>query len=100
MKIDIQQLKEIEQSCGQFEIGRIIGGGNHNYLRFGYWHSVDWKTLQTILGPRIVVEEDSDYDEDCGWKYSYILYDRMEWNTIQKNRYGKKEPRKTPVNNL
>jgi hypothetical protein len=33
-----------------------------------------------------VVEEDSDYDEDCGWKYSYTLYDRFEWDEIKRKR--------------
>jgi hypothetical protein len=99
MKIDIEKLKQIEEALGQFEVGRIFGGGNHNYLRFGYWRPTDWKTLQDILGPSIVVEEDSDYDDDCGWKYSYVLYDRMEWDMIQKNRREQMESWRVPVNN-
>jgi hypothetical protein len=86
MKIDIEKLKKIEEVCGQFEIGRIMGCGDHNYLRFGYWKSVDVDSLSEILGPSIVVEEDSDYDDDCGWKYSYTLYDCHEWAEIKRKR--------------
>jgi hypothetical protein len=86
MKIDIEKLKKIEEACGQFEIGRIMGGGDHNYLRFGYWKPTDLDKLTEILGPSIVVEEDSDYDDDCGWKYSYTLYDRYEWGEIKRKR--------------
>ena len=46
MKIEIEKLKQIENALGQFEVCRIFGGGNHNYLRFGYWRPTDWKTLQ------------------------------------------------------
>ena len=99
MKIEIEKLKQIENALGQFEVCRIFGGGNHNYLRFGYWRPTDWKTLQEILGHSIVVEEDSDDDDDCGWKYSYVLYDRMEWDTIQKNRREQMESWRAPVNN-
>ena len=99
MKIEIEKLKQIENALGQFEVCRIFGGGNHNYLRFGYWRPTDWKTLQEILGHSIVVEEDSDYDDDCGWKYSYVLCDRMEWDTIQKNRREQMESWRAPVNN-
>jgi hypothetical protein len=86
MKIDIEKLKKIEEACGQFEIGRIMGCGDHNYLRFGYWKSVDVDSLSEILGPSIVVEEDSDYDDDYGWKYSYTLYDCHEWAEIKRKR--------------
>ena len=96
MKIDIEKLKKIEEACGSFDIGRIIGGGNYNYLRFGYWKPTDWETLQNILAPTIVVEEDSDYDDDCGWKYSFktivvnthFLIEHLQ--LIHKNRYEKR----------
>lgn len=87
MKIDIEVLKKIESEFGQFEIGRVMGGGNHNYLRFGYWQPVDVDKLQEILPKSIVVEEDSfDHDEDCGWKYSYTIYDTFEWEAIRRRR--------------
>jgi len=86
MKIDISTLKKIEEKFGQFEIGRVWGGGNHNYLRFGYWNSVNLGALQEILGHSVVVVEDDDYDDDCGWKYSYTLYDKWEWDQIQERR--------------
>jgi hypothetical protein len=46
-------------------------------LRFDYWQQVDTQKLQDILGTSIVVEEDSDYDDDCGYKYMYILFDSI-----------------------
>src|SRR5210317_1152402 len=86
MKIDISKLKEVEKAFGQFEIGRIMGNGNHNYFRFGYWRPVDLGVLQAIMAPSIVVVEDDIYDDDCGWKYSYTLYEKWEWDQIQERR--------------
>ena len=101
MKIGIEKLKQIEEACGQFEIGRIMGGGDHNYLRFGYWRPINLGVIviQEILGPSIVVEEESDYDDDCGWKYSYVLYDSLEWNMIQLERRKRLWGTTTEVNN-
>jgi hypothetical protein len=86
MKIDISKLKEVEKAFGQFEVGRIMGNGNHNYFRFGYWRPVDLGVLQAIMAPSIVVVEDDIYDDDCGWKYSYTLYEKWEWDQIQERR--------------
>lgn len=86
MEISIEILKKIEEEFGQFEIGRIIGGSNHNYLRFGYWKPIDIEKLHEILPVSIIAEEDSDLDDDCGWKYSYAIYDTFEWETIRSKR--------------
>jgi len=86
MKIDISKLKEVEKAFGQFEVGRIMGNGNHNYFRLGYWRPVDLGVLQAIMAPSIVVVEDDIYDDDCGWKYSYTLYEKWEWDQIQERR--------------
>lgn len=86
MKIDISKLKKVEEAFGQFEIGRIWGNGNHNYFRFGYWKQIDLGVLQEIIGHSIVVVEDDLYDDDCGWKYSYTLYEKFEWDQIQQQR--------------
>jgi len=86
MKIDISKLKEVEKAFGQSEVGRIMGNGNHNYFRFGYWRPVDLGVLQAIMAPSIVVVEDDIYDDDCGWKYSYTLYEKWEWDQIQERR--------------
>lgn len=86
MKIDISKLKEVEEAFGQFEIGRIMGCGNHNYFRFGYWKPIDLGVLNAIMGPSIVVVEEDDYDDDCGWKYSYTLYEKWEWDQMEKDR--------------
>lgn len=72
-KISISKLKEIEKEFGDFEIGQVMGGGNSLYLRFGYWNQVDAEKLQSILGNSATVVEDDDYDDDCGWNYSYLL---------------------------
>ena len=47
------------------------------YLRFGYWDQINTGKLQEIIGTSIVVEEDSDYDDDCGNKYMYRLFDSI-----------------------
>ena len=57
MKIDISTLKKVEDEFGQFEIGRIWGGGNHNYLRFGYWQPViGFEKLQEIMDQKVTME--------------------------------------------
>lgn len=91
MKIDISTLKKIEEEFGQFEIGRILGMGNHNYFRFGYWKSVNLAKLQEIMGHSIIVIEEDDFDDDCGWKYSYTLYEKYEWERMQKDRQERLE---------
>ena len=39
--LNISVLTKIEKEFGNFEIGQTWGGGNPNYLRFGYWNQVD-----------------------------------------------------------
>lgn len=72
-KISIKTLKEIENQFGDFEIGQVMGGGNSVYLRFGYWQRVDVVKLQEVIGNSANVVEDDDYDDDCGWLFSYKL---------------------------
>ena len=72
-KISIKTLKEIENQLGEFEVGQTYGGGNDVYLRFGYWKQVDITKLQEVIGTTIKVVEDEDFDDDCGWQYSYKL---------------------------
>lgn len=72
-KISISKLKQVEQELGDFEIGQVMGGSNAVYLRFGYWSQVDVQKLQNILGNSATVVEEDDYDDDCGWNYSYKL---------------------------
>lgn len=72
-KLSISQLKEVEKELGDFQIGQVMGNSNPIYLRFGYWKQVDVEKLQSILSNSATVVEDSDYDDDCGWNYSYIL---------------------------
>lgn len=72
-KLNITVLKKIEEEFGNFEIGQVFGGMNQVYLRFGYWNKVDIDKLNEILNPLNTVWEDEDYDDDCGWQYSYKL---------------------------
>ena len=69
-KISIKTLKEIENQFGEFDLGQFYGS-NEVYLRFGYWKQIDITKLQEILGTANEVVEDVDFDDDCGWQYSY-----------------------------
>ena len=71
--IGIKTLKEIEAEFGDFEIKQVFGGSYDIYLRFGYWRRVDVIKLQQIIGNLANVVEDDDYDDDCGWLFSYKL---------------------------
>jgi len=71
--LNISVLTKIEKEFGNFEIGQTFGGGNPNYLRFGYWNQVDVTKLNEIINPINEVVEDEYYDDDCGLKYSYKL---------------------------
>ena len=70
-KIDFKTLEKINNEIGEFEIGQVWGGDNDVYLRFGYWKRVDVNKLNEILGHLNEVREDDDFDDDCGWQYSY-----------------------------
>ena len=69
-RIDINQLKKVEEVLGSFDMDQTMGS-NSVYLRFGYWRRVDLNKLQEILGKNVV--EQDIYDDDCGWLYSYHL---------------------------
>ena len=71
--LNISILTKIEKEFGNFEIEPNWGGGNPNYLRFGYWNQVDVTKLNEILNPINEVVEDEYYDDDCGWKYAHKL---------------------------
>ena len=72
-KISFKTLTKINETFREFEIGQVFGGHNQVYLRFGYWNKVDIDKLNEILNPLNSVWEDEDYDDDCGWKYSYKI---------------------------
>lgn len=72
-KIEFKTLEKINNEIGEFEIGQTFGGGNPVYFRFGYWKQVDVNKLNEILGHLNEVVEDKDFDDDCGWQYSYKL---------------------------
>jgi len=71
--ISIKTLKEIQVEFGDFEIKQVFGGSYDIYLRFGYWRRVDVNKLQQIIGNTANVVEDDDYDDECGWLFSYKL---------------------------
>ena len=72
-KLAFKILEKINQEFGNFEIGQVFGGSNDVYLRFGYWNRVDVTKLNEILGHLNTAVEYDDYDDDCGYKYSYHL---------------------------
>jgi hypothetical protein len=72
-KLSSKKVVELAAEFGEFEIGQVMGGSNSVYLRFGYWRRVDIEKLQKMLGAGFTVVEDDDFDDDCGWKYSYKL---------------------------
>jgi len=80
MRLSIEVLKKIESEFGEFDISQVMGGTNDMYLRFGYWNQINTGKLSEILGESIIVEEDSDYDDDCGYKYMYRLFDTIFHN--------------------
>lgn len=41
------------------------------YLRIGYWEMLDSKTATELSD--YIDDIDCEYDEDCGWLYSYPL---------------------------
>jgi hypothetical protein len=77
MKISSSKIKEFEETFGKFEICRSEGKNARTYLRFGYWRKVNFEVLKSLL-PLFDVYEESDYDEDCGWKYSYTIISKIK----------------------
>jgi hypothetical protein len=73
MKININELKEIDKHLGQFEIRQSTSKNPETYLRFGYWRKINLKVLSKILELYANVYEESIYDDDTGWKYWYVL---------------------------
>lgn len=69
-RIDITQLKKVEEAFGDFDMDQSLGS-NNVYLRFGYWRQINLSKLKEIIGNN--VEENDIYDDDCGWLYSYHL---------------------------
>ncbi len=69
-RIDITQLKKVEEVFGDFDMDQSLGS-NEVYLRFGYWRQINLPKLKEIIGNN--VEENDIYDDDCGWLYSYHL---------------------------
>lgn len=69
-RIDITQLKKVEEVFGDFDMDQSLGS-NNVYLRFGYWRQINLSKLKEIIGNN--VEENDIYDDDCGWLYSYHL---------------------------
>ena len=43
---------------------------NCYHLRIGYWDRLDSKSFSQLSH---IVEEESDYDEDCGYKFCYTF---------------------------
>ena len=69
-------LNKIQTELGEFTTGRVIGGDNDFYLRFGYWRRTDLEKLEEILSDYVVIEVD-DYDDDCGYLFSYKVKNKI-----------------------
>lgn len=69
-------LNKIQTELGEFNTGRVIGGDNDFYLRFGYWRRTDLEKLEEILSDYVVIEVD-DYDDDCGYLFSYKVKNKI-----------------------
>jgi len=48
------------------EFRTIMGPNNTRYIRYRYWRPIDTQVVQE-LG----LIEDADWDDDCGYRYSY-----------------------------
>ena len=70
-RVDITQLKKVEEVFGDFDIDQTYSPNSEVYLRFGYWERIDKNKLEEIIGNSI--EERDDYDDDCGYKFCYVL---------------------------
>jgi hypothetical protein len=80
-----ETLDKLESTFGSFIVDQVWGGSNAPFLRFGYWNQINIGKLSEILGTAIIVEEDSDYDDDCGSKYMYRLFDTIFYNKTKLN---------------
>ena len=85
MRLDFEILKKVQEFYGSdnFQIGSDgdvkNGRGDYKYvesyitLRFGYWFKVNISKLKEILPKSWTVEEQGDWDDDCGYKCYYII---------------------------
>lgn len=73
MRIDADTLVLIRSQFGEYDLSQVCGGSNDMYLRFGYWSRINAGKLQDLIGSQAIVVEDDNYDDDCGWLYSYKL---------------------------
>jgi hypothetical protein len=73
-----ETLNTLEKTFGPFIIDRVWGGNNTPFLRFGYWRRVNVNQLQSIIGNEIIIEENDDWDDDCGGKYMYKMIERYK----------------------
>lgn len=74
MYFSLEVIEKLESEFGSFNVDRVIGGSNDNFLRFGYWRRVDSTKLQEIVGNEAVIVENDLDDDDCGTLYSYKFY--------------------------
>ena len=84
MRLDFERLKKVQEFYGSddFEVGSggdVMKRGDFKYvepymtLRFGYWMGVNISKLKEILPKSWKVEEEGDWDDDCGYKCYYII---------------------------
>lgn len=57
----------------QFRGGPTHSHGGSRYLRYGYWQRLSQKVIEEISE---WVTEDDDFDDDCGYLFSYRFKDK------------------------
>jgi hypothetical protein len=70
-----ETLNTLESTFGSFIVDQVWGGSNTSFLRFGYWNRVDVDKLQSIVGDKITIEENDDWDEEVLPRFMYKMYE-------------------------
>jgi hypothetical protein len=73
--LDKKTLDTLEKTFGSFIVDQVWGGSNTPFLRFGYWNRVDVNKLQSIVGDKITIEENDDWDEEVLPRFMYKMFE-------------------------
>ena len=73
--LDKETLDKLESTFGSFIVDQVWGGSNTPFLRFGYWNRVDVNKLQSIIGDKITIEENDDWDEEVLPRFMYKMFE-------------------------
>lgn len=71
MKINSEILVDIHNKVGPYQITQI---NEFVYLlRFGYWDRIETQDVENIIPEYLEIVEESDYDDDVGSLFMYLL---------------------------